>query len=535
MRARRHTLEQKCRMPLAYSLAEKCLTLYAPRSGRILFVILMPEATASATRSVRARNGLVPRRITSVRLFEISVSLVTLSVLIFPFLFNGIEPFRGPVTFLGVLFWTLTIAVVELLPVPAWKSLQLSIGGPLFMAAAFIYPPEIAGVIAFLGASDPREFKRVVRPMRALFNRSQISISVFLAALMFHTLGGRVDSWRDALPAALAAVLVDYAINSALVSVAVSLDEGLRVIAVIKKLRIGSLPEFLVSYIGLGFLGVMLARLYLEVGWWAVAAFVLPLLLARQMFFRTRALEDATKELKDREVVLRGLSNRMAEERHDERMQIAGYLHDDMAQMLFRLSLHADILSKQLDSGNKEGVERELEGIRQARARASQLLRALIKDLRLSPLGRAGVSEALRSFCSEVRKDYQVAVTTELDEVQMPPPIQLLCYQLAREAVMNAVKHAEASTVKVALEPTGVGARVTISDDGNGFDVEEGSPEGHFGLTMMRERALVAGGTFDIISVAGEGTTITAEFPTSWLSDGDGAQSFESVKRETPA
>jgi signal transduction histidine kinase len=128
-----------------------------------------------------------------------------------------------------------------------------------------------------------------------------------------------------------------------------------------------------------------------------------------------------------------------------------------------------------------------------------------------------------------------VAVTTELAEVQMPPPIQLLCYQLAREAVMNAVKHAEPSTVNVTLEPTSGGARVTISDDGNGFDVEQGSPEGHFGLTMMRERALVAGGTFDISSVTGEGTTITAEFPTSWLSDGDGVQTFESAKRETPA
>jgi signal transduction histidine kinase len=471
----------------------------------------------------------------SVRFFEISVALVTLSVLVIRLLVGGIKPFQESDTLFGVLFWTLIIAVVELLPVPAWKSIQLSIGGPLFMAAAFIYPPEIAGVIAFFGSSDPREFKRAVRPLRALFNRSQISISVFLAALMFNAVGGRVDSWRAALPAALAAVLVDYAINSALVSIAVSLDEALPVGAVVRKLRIGSLPEFLVSYIGLGFLGVILARLYLDVGWWAVAAFVMPLLLARQMFFRTRALEDATKELKDREVVLRGLSNRMAEERHDERMQIAGYLHDDMAQMLFRMSLHLDILGKQLDSGNKEGVERELDGIRQARARASELLRALIKDLRLSPLGRAGVSEALRSFCSETENSYSVTISTDLAEVQMPPPVQLLCYQLAREAVMNAVKHAEASAVQVTLEPTRQGARVTISDDGNGFDVDEGSPEGHFGLTMMRERALVAGGTFDIHSVAGEGTTITAEFPTSWLSDGDGAQSFESVKRETPA
>ena len=221
--------------------------------------------------------------------------------------------------------------------------------------------------------------------------------------------------------------------------------------------------------------------------------------------------------------------------RHDERMQIAGYLHDDMAQMLFRMSIHVDILGKQIDSGNAEGAGRELEGIRQARARASELLRSLIKDLRLSPLGRTGLSDALSAFCSEVQKDYAVAVFTRLNEVEMPPPIQLLCYQLAREAVMNAVKHAEPSTVQVTLEPTTEGAKVTVTDDGKGFDVEEESPEGHFGLTMMRERALVAGGTFDIHSVPDKGTTVTAEFPTSWLSDGDGAPRFESSKRETPA
>jgi signal transduction histidine kinase len=466
------------------------------------------------------------------QVFEIAVLLP--AILVMAFGLRAVQRIEEPGLLLDVVFWIAIIGVVELLPVPAWRSLQLSIGGPLFMAAAFIYPAPIAGVIAFLGSSDPREIKREVTPLHALFNRSQICLSTFVASLTFHALAPPSFSWLHLIPVALVAVLADYFVNATLVSIDASLMHDISIKAALAKLRIGNPIEFLASYVGLGFLGLMLARLY-EVGWWAVAAFVLPLLFVRQMFFRTRALEDATKELKDREVVLRGLSNRMAEERHDERMQIAGYLHDDMAQMLFRLSLHADILGKQLDSGNREGVERELDGIRQARARASELLRSLIKDLRLSPLGRAGLSDALSAFCSEVQKDYAVSVSTRLNEVEMPPPIQLLCYQVAREAVMNAVKHAEASTVQVTLEPTSEGAKVTVTDNGKGFDIEEGSSEGHFGLTMMRERALVAGGTFDIHSVPDKGTTVTAEFPTSWLSDGDGAPRFESSKRETPA
>jgi signal transduction histidine kinase len=481
---------------------------------------------------VQEDNGWGLGRRLSIRVVRILVVLPTLYLLLLAVLL--IQQAEAPSLLPNVAFWTVLIAVVELLPVPIWKSVRVSIGGPLFMAAAFIHSPEIAGLIAFLGASDPREIRGGVTPLHALFNRSQICLSTFMASFTFHSLGGTALSWPWLISAALLAVLADYVVNATLVSIDGSLLYQLPIRTVLRKLRIGNPVEFLASYVGLGLLGLLLARLY-EVGWWAVAAFVLPLLFVRQMFFRTRALENATKELKDREVVLRALSNRMAEERHDERMQIAGYLHDDMAQMLFRMSLHVDILSKQLNSGDSDSAGRELQAIRDARARVSELLRSLIKDLRISPLGRAGLSEALLTFCSEVEKDYPVRVRTRLEDVEMPPPIQLLCYQLVREAVMNAVKHAGPSTVEVILEPTSEGAKATVRDDGTGFDVEQGSPEGHFGLTMMRERAQVAGGSFHLQSVLDEGTTVTAEFPTSWLSERDGESSVASWKPGTPA
>ena len=60
---------------------------------------------------------------------------------------------------------------------------------------------------------------------------------------------------------------------------------------------------------------------------------------------------------------------------------------------------------------------------------------------------------------------------------------------------------------------------MVLRDDGVGFDVEAPGPEGHYGMTMMRERATVGGGTFAMQSVPGEGTTITVRFPTSWLQE----------------
>jgi len=92
-------------------------------------------------------------------------------------------------------------------------------------------------------------------------------------------------------------------------------------------------------------------------------AVLAPLIFARQVFYRSRALEEAHVELQEREEILRELSNTMAEERADERLQIAGYLHDDLAQVLFRLSLQVDIARKMLDKQDLDDLRDQLEKI----------------------------------------------------------------------------------------------------------------------------------------------------------------------------
>jgi signal transduction histidine kinase len=153
-------------------------------------------------------------------------------------------------------------------------------------------------------------------------------------------------------------------------------------------------------------------------------------------------------------------------------------------------------------------------------------VRALIRDLHRSPLGRAGLAEALISFTGDVGTGSRVRFHTDIEEVSLPPAIQLLVYHIAREAVMNSLKHSGASNVWIALHPSGEGAELVVRDDGIGFDVDAPGPEGHFGMAMMRERAQVAGGTFSVESAPGSGTTITVGFPIAWKSQGgetDGA------------
>ena len=414
-----------------------------------------------------------------------------------------------------LLFWIAVVAVVELLPVPVSREIQFSLGFPVLLAVSILYPPHVAATVALLGSFDPRELRGQISLTKALYNRSQVALSTSL---------GRV------VPSAMAATAARFVVNVALVSIAIWLLYESSFPNILRQLLLGTaLMNHLLNYLGLGFFGIIIARLYSIKGVeiLAVAAFILPLIFARQMFFRALALEAAHKELKDRQRVLKALSNRMAEERQDERMRIAAYLHDDLAQMLFRLNLQAQMAKKRLTQGDTGAVGKDLDGILQTKQETSDAIRALIRDLHRSPIGRRGLAEEIQSFADDMTQGGGTSITTDVVEVSLPPPIQLLIYQIAREASMNALKHAEAKEIRISLTATDDGVLLTIADDGKGFDTSAPPPEGHFGSVMMRERALVAGGDYSLRSEIGKGTTITATFPRVWVEEGSELEATE--------
>lgn len=466
------------------------------------------------------------------RVFELAVVLPTVVGL--GFALRNEAPSLTSTQMTQLIVWVAIIAAVEFIPVPLWRGTIISMGFPLLMVVAFLYPPAAAGAAAFLAASDPREFRREVGLLRALFNRSVIALSVWAASAVFQLFATVGESeWYALLFGAVLAAAVDYLVNFGVVSLVASLHYRTSPVRIIRELRIGKLSEFIVSYLGLAVFGLFLAEVFLKVTWYAVPVFVLPLLLARQMFFRSKALEEAHKELQDREHVLRALSNRMAEERQDERLQIAAFLHDDLAQLLFRLSIQVDVARKHLDAGKVDDAEGMLAEIKETKNKTSDRIRALIRDLHRSPLGRAGLAEAIQGFLAEMARESEVRFHADVAEVYVPPPIALLLYHNAREAVMNALKHAQAENIWVEVEQQGDEVQMVVRDDGLGFDTTAPGPEGHYGMTMMRERATVASGSFEVKSAPGEGTMITVRFPTSWLQEGTPDQP-EAQARELP-
>jgi len=472
-------------------------------------------------------------------LLVVSVCLFGVTLAILALLFS-LDPLPFGVQWL---LWSVLIAGIEFLPVPAWRGLTISVGFPVLIMVAILYPPGSAGAIALVGALDPREFRRKVSLGAALYNRSQVALSVVAASAVFHVFHGAHQELGATAPwilvsAAALGAMADYAVNAGLVTLYMSTKLGISPAEMFTQLTIGNVRDFLISYLGLGVLGLTLAVFFQRVGFWMLPAVLAPLIFARQMFFRSQALEEAHVELTEREEILRELSNTMAEERADERLQIAGYLHDDLAQVLFRLSLQVDIARKLLDKGDVDDVRMQLDKIRESKQETSDRIRALIRDLHRSPLGARGLAESLESFTDEVGRDSHIRFHRDVQDIELPAPIALLVFHIAREGIMNAVKHADPTDVSVSVTEQGEDIVLQLDDNGSGFDAGAPGPEGHYGMAMMRERAKVGGGSFHVRSAVGEGTTITVRFPIALLQrdaqPGSGPPSANGPERASP-
>ena len=192
----------------------------------------------------------------------------------------------------SVLLFVVAVAVVDLIPVPGWGGAQLSLSFPLLLGVAIIFEPAVATAIALVGSADPRELRREVTVIRALFNRSQMALSILAGSVLFNLVAHQEDEWYKLLLGVALAASAAYIINAGLVAIIRSLSHGISISQVLVRMH-GSAPiEFLASYIGLGLFGAVIAQFYREEGFWSVVVFLGPLVFARQMYFRSRALAD---------------------------------------------------------------------------------------------------------------------------------------------------------------------------------------------------------------------------------------------------
>lgn len=238
-------------------------------------------------------------------------------------------------------------------------------------------------------------------------------------------------------------------------------------------------------------------------------------MLATMVDGRFAGAHGSIRDIAERERLERHLRRQAAElAASNERATLARELHDSVTQALFSMGLTARSLEMLLES-DPAAARRKLAELRELQRDALAEMRALIFELRPASLEQDGLVQALRNHAAAVRgrTGLDVRVDVEPDPFERAPlAVEEALYRIAQEALHNVVKHARASSVRIALSRSPSGIGVAVEDDGEGFDPTR-VESGHLGLTGMRQRAELAGGELQVVSHQGKGTRIEAFAP----------------------
>ena len=412
-----------------------------------------------------------------------------------------------------MVLWAALMAVASFGQLTASGEVILGMDLPIGIAAALVFGPAVAGTIALVGYVDRREWRGLITFTRAVANRAQTSLTYVAAGMVFKLLDGRVGDWPGVAFTGAAALVAAIVVNVGCVAVMRSLYRGARLAQEFGELPFGPANAFVLGFACFGFLGVLLADAYAAHGFWGVLGFTVPILLARQLFLHEELLDTAMRNLGADKQALRRVDERIAEERRDERARIAEALHDDVLQSLYNVTLRTQVIREDLRLGRLLDLDGDVPPLLTASERAVSELRDVIRGLRKSAVGQAGLVDTLILLVNHLRDESSLQFVTELGDVRTSPSTELLLYQVAREALTNAVKHAEAKTVWLRLVTVGEQIELVVEDDGRGFDQAHARDPRHFGLELMRERAEAACGSLSISSEPGSGTVVNARFP----------------------
>ncbi len=137
----------------------------------------------------------------------------------------------------------------------------------------------------------------------------------------------------------------------------------------------------------------------------------------------------------------------------------------------------------------------------------------MIVELRPAELDRHGLAETLRKHVTLLDRLYPVTITfASAPSGDLPPATEVAVLRVAQEALHNALRHANASSIEVCLQTEGSRLTLEVRDDGDGFEVETPAFRG-LGLVSMRDRAEAAGGSLLVSAEQGAGTVVRLEVP----------------------
>jgi signal transduction histidine kinase len=257
----------------------------------------------------------------------------------------------------------------------------------------------------------------------------------------------------------------------------------------------------------------------------AAAVFVIRFLRAFQVESDSKIaeLQEARlRESKQREAMRGELYRRVVAAQEAERQRIARDLHDETGQALTAIGLGLRALATGLtSSGGKKHTLENLHRLETMTNESLEELQRLITDLRPSHLDDLGLPAAIRWYAGRIQERFKLDIKVEISGSERPvsPTVKIAMFRIVQEALNNVIKHAEARSVNIRLYCEPKQMRVSVRDDGHGFDLDtvalEQARRPSLGLAGMQERAALLGGTVSVSSRPGQGTLVEAAIPYS--------------------
>lgn len=229
-------------------------------------------------------------------------------------------------------------------------------------------------------------------------------------------------------------------------------------------------------------------------------------------------VRDVTDIRRVERVILR-LSKQVITEYERARTMIANDIHDGVGQSLLALKMELEMLGKSACGNMSEYGREKLDRMDSTLREIMNEVRRLASELRPPLLDDFGFEKALEVYVGEL--SLSTGILTSFSSEGDHPPMEkekgVLLFRIAQEALANVRKHSRAKAVEVSLVSRNGDLRLSVRDDGDGFDAlntSVGSNNGmSFGILGMRDRAEVLGGALDIASKPGSGTTVTVQVP----------------------
>ncbi len=199
-----------------------------------------------------------------------------------------------------------------------------------------------------------------------------------------------------------------------------------------------------------------------------------------------------------------------------ERKRISRELHDDTIQSLVVLSRQLDALASSKEN-IPEATRRRLEELWQQSNNIMQGVRRLSQDLRPAALDRLGLLPAIQMLADDTANYSNIPIKVKVigTERRLGEEVELVLFRIVQEALRNVWRHSAATKGEVTVEFTNYKVKITISDNGKGFElpptVGDFTKDGKLGLAGMEERARLVGAILTAASQAGKGTTVAIE------------------------